>query len=810
MAQNSKKMAATKQGEKPTAPGRTTMTSSAGVSMLWEAPHVLADRLDLDHNIAANVIELLDEGCTVPFIARYRKEKTGNMEAERLREVQSAYEELKGVQSKAGTVVKQVEKQEKMTDGLLAAIRRSTTIEELDHLYAPYKVGSKATLAERARQLGLEPAAVGLLSQPHSYRPQQLVKPGEEGLQSPEEVDRGVQHIIADMVSKDKETMDTIRAMCKAGRVTLESTKSKSTAKKEKEEENTTHKFEQYYTFSCPLKFIKPHQVLAINRGESQKILSVKINIPDDVKTRFLAFCERRWVPQNAPPHAAGVIRKAVEDAYSRLIQPLMIRHYRADLTKTAEKQSAAVFSQNLQRLLLQPPVRGRVVLGVDPGYRHGCKLAVTSPTGQILHTDVVYLHDNRASREAGRIKRILQTHRCQTVAIGNGTACRETEAFFSQHIQQGTFRPLDVVYCIVNESGASIYSVSDEAKKEMPDLDPNLRSAVSIARRLQDPLVELVKIEPKNIGVGMYQHDISESMLKSALDGVVEECVSFVGVDINVCSETLLRRLAGLNAGKAKKLVEWRDANGSFINREQLRSVKGLGPKTFEQCAGFIRINPISINSSAKSTTEEEQSTNTAPGKKRKAAAEPKRKTKKAKTEANLTLNPLDMTCIHPESYSIALQFLNRVGGSLDELGQQNMRNKVQAALVKNNVERLAAELNCGTPTMQLIIDGLQQPLDYDIRAEFEKPLFKKGLVSMNDLKAGTTLTGRVTNLTDFGAFVDIGVGKDGLIHRSKIRPDRLKGKKSLGPGDKVEVKVLNVEPSRGRIGLELLTLIS
>ncbi|CAH1264026.1 SRBD1 [Branchiostoma lanceolatum] len=797
-----KKMANAKQGEKP--------PTSAGVSMLWEAAHVLSDRLDIYDYIAANVIELLDEGCTVPFIARYRKEKTDNMEAEKLREVQAAYEELKGVQLKACNVVKQVEKQGKMTDGLLAAVRRSTTIEELEHLYAPYKVGSKATLAERARQLGLEPAAVGLLSQPHTYRPQQLVRPGEEGRQSPEEVDKGVQHIIADIVSKDKETMDTIRAMCKAGHVKLESTKSKSTAKKEKEQENATHKFEQYYTFSCPIKYIKPHQVLAINRGESQKILSVKINIPDDVKTRFLAFCERRWIPRNAPQHAAGVIMKAVEDAYSRLIQPLMIRHYRADLTKTAEKQSAAVFSHNLQRLLLQPPVRGRVVLGVDPGYRHGCKLAVTSQTGQILHTDVVYLHDNRAVREAERVKRILLNHRCQTVAIGNGTACRETEAFFSQHIQQGTFRPLDVVYCIVNESGASIYSVSDEAKKEMPDLDPNLRSAVSIARRLQDPLVELVKIEPKNIGVGMYQHDISESMLKAALDGVVEECVSFVGVDINVCSETLLRRLAGLNANRAKKLVEWREANGSFINREQLRSVKGLGPKTFEQCAGFIRINPISINSSAKSTTEEEQSTNTAQGKKRKAAAEPKKRTKKAKTEANLTLNPLDMTCIHPESYSIALQFLNRIGGSLDELGQQNMRTKVQAALMKNNVEMLSADLKCGTPTMQLIIDGLQQPLDYDIRAEFEKPLFKKGLVSMNNLKAGTTLTGRVTNLTDFGAFVDIGVGKDGLIHKSKIRPDRLKGKKSLGPGDKVEVKVLNVDPSRGRIGLELLTLIS
>ncbi|XP_078593660.1 S1 RNA-binding domain-containing protein 1-like [Branchiostoma floridae x Branchiostoma japonicum] len=801
MAMAQKKMASAKPGEKT--------SSSGGVSMLWETAYVLADRQDIDNYIAANIIELLDEGCTVPFIARYRKEKTGNMEAEKLREVQTVYEELKGVQQKACNVVKQVEKQGKMTEGLLSAIRRSTTTEELEHLYAPYKVGSKATLAERARQLGLEPAAMAVLSQPHSYRPQQLVRAGQEGLQSLEEVERGVQHIIADIVSKDKETMDTIRAMCKAGHVRLESTKSKSTAKKEKEQENTTHKFEQYYTFSCPIKFIKPHQVLAINRGESQKILSVKINIPDDVKTRFLAFCDRRWIPRNAPQHVVGVIRKAVEDAYSRLIQPLMVRHYRADLTKTAEKQSAAVFSHNLQRLLLQPPVRGRVVLGVDPGYRHGCKLALTSPTGQILHTDVVYLHDNRALREADRVKRILLTHRCQTVAIGNGTACRETEAFFSQHIQQGTFRPLDVVYCIVNESGASIYSVSDEAKKEMPDLDPNLRSAVSIARRLQDPLVELVKIEPKNIGVGMYQHDISESMLKAALDGVVEECVSFVGVDINVCSETLLRRLAGLNASKAKKVVEWREANGAFINREQLRSVKGLGPKTFEQCAGFIRINPISINRPSKSSTEEEQSANIAQGKKRKAAAEPKRKTKKAKTEANMTLNPLDMTCIHPESYSIALQFLNRIGGSLDELGQQNMRTKVQAALMKNNVEGLAAELKCGTPTMQLIIDGLQQPLDYDIRAEFEKPLFKKGLVSMSDLKIGTTLTGRVTNLTDFGAFVDIGVGKDGLIHKSKIRPDRLKGKKCLGPGDKVEVKVLNVDPSRGRIGLELLTLI-
>ncbi|KAJ8418480.1 hypothetical protein AAFF_G00141890 [Aldrovandia affinis] len=502
------------------------------------------------------------------------------------------------------------------------------------------------------------------------------------------------------------------------------------------------------------------------------------------------------------------ILRDAVEDSYKRLIQPLLCRGYRSSLTASAEKESIAMFVRNLRQRLLVCPVRGRTIMSVDPGFRHGCKLAILSPTSQILHTDVVYLHHAGGAREADKLRHFMMKYSCHTIAIGNGTACRETEEFFAGLIARKFFLPLDVSYCIINEAGASVYSVSPEAVKEMPDLDPNLRSAVSIGRRVQDPLAELVKIDPKHIGIGTYQHDVSQTSLKAALDGVVEECVSFVGVDINICSETLMRHVAGLNAGRARSVAEWREKNGPFVNREQLKLVKGLGPKSFQQCAGFIRVNPENLHSCRSDSAEADQATV--------PSGKPATKRGKGKGPAAGTNrpNPLDQTCIHPESYSIAMRFLESVEGRVEETGRPELKQRVEAAVQRSGLEQLAKALDTTPETLQLIVDGLTQPSGFDIRQSFEQADFKRGIVSMGDLRTGAVLTGRVENTTLFGAFVDIGVGQSGLIHKSnitleKLPPDLRRRSLALGPGERVEVRVLNVDAQRGRIGLDLLRVL-
>ncbi|XP_078000990.1 S1 RNA-binding domain-containing protein 1-like [Glandiceps talaboti] len=773
------------------------------VDMLWDMSFALAESENIDEWVANNITQLVDDGCTIPFIARYRKENTKGMEPDKLREVVSAYDQLKRVQNKAANVIKQIKKVGKMDDSLNTSIRCARTMEELDHLYTPYKTGSKTTLAERARKLGLESAATLWMKSPGGINIQSYVKPEIKGLSSIAEVNKGIQHIIADTVAKDVETMTKIRELCSVGYVTIQSSKKTKPAEDEK-----AYKFERYYDFSCTVKNVKPHQVLAMNRGENLKILTIKVIITDGIVRSFKTWCSNRWVPRNCNQTVKGFIQNCIDDSYTRLIQPLVVRQTRSELTKKAENASIEVFSHNLKRLLLTPPVRGKVVLGVDPGFRHGCKLAMLSPLGQILFTDVMYIHDNRRNREAMKIKNMLINYSCETLAIGNGTACRETESFFSNLITSGFFRPLNVMYCIVDEAGASIYSVSDDAQTELPNMDANLRSAVSIGRRLQDPLIELVKIEPKHLGVGMYQHDVSASNLKGALDSVVEECASFVGIDLNVCTESLLRRIAGLSASRATKIIEWRNEKGSFTNREQLKSIKGLGPKTYEQCAGFVRINPQTIQRGTKEENETEQSSSSSRGK-RKAGTSKSSKSKKAKTVIQTAINPLDMTCIHPESYHIAEKFLKKMDASVAEMGQSSMRTKMDRTVRQYGMDQLAEEFEVGLPTLQLIMDGLKQPLDYDIRAKYEKPLFRQGLMSVNDLQIGTILTGRVCNVVQFGAFVDIGVGQNGLIHNSAMPAYRLQNGKPLGPGDKVQVKVTKLEISKGRIALELITVL-
>ncbi|XP_018580587.2 S1 RNA-binding domain-containing protein 1 isoform X2 [Scleropages formosus] len=816
------KLSSAPQG-KPVKRQTTGCSLSSNIHMNWDLIEVLSERMQLERWVCANLVQLFQEENTIPFIVRYRKEIINHMDADDVREVQLALEELCTVSKKCQSICQTLKKEGVLNAGLEEALKNCRTRDELEHVYAPYKKGSKLSKARRAKQLGLDPAAQALLQTPQTLSLHSWVKPHIQGVSTLEEVATGVEQILADMMAKDKETLAYVRSLCDRNTVTIHSSLSK-TALKEKEKGKEMQqrpvekpgkpkdidKFHLYYDFTCDVRRIQHHQILAINRGENLKILTVKVNIPDWVKSEFCRWCVNvRWRPKAyAREDLMKILNSAVEDSYKRLIMPLLCRSYRSSLTAAAEKESVAMFVRNLRRRLLACPVRGRVIMGVDPGFKHGCKLAILSPTSQILHTDVVYLHCARGTREADKLRNLMMKYNCQTLVIGNGTACRETEAFFTDLIAKKFFHPLDVSYCITNEAGASIYSVSPEAAKEMPDLDPNLRSAVSIGRRVQDPLAELVKIDPKHIGIGTYQHDMSQASLKSALGGVVEECVSFVGVDVNMCSETLLRHVAGLNAGRARSIVEWREKSGPFINREQLKLVKGLGPKSFQQCAGFIRINPEHFQTLCSGALAKSQ--NAA------VSEKPVPKKGKGKTSVLATpqLNALDQTCIHPESYSIAQRFLALIEGRMEEIGQQEMKERVEAALRRDSLEKLAKTLDTSLETLQLIVDGLTQPPSFDIRQNFEQADFKQGIVSMSDLQKGVVLTGRVENTTLFGAFVDIGVGCSGLIHKQYITPGKLpadlqRRSLALGPGERVEVRVLSVDMQRRRIGLDLIRVL-
>ncbi|XP_052042471.1 S1 RNA-binding domain-containing protein 1 isoform X2 [Apodemus sylvaticus] len=779
------------------------------LEMNWDIVQVLSERTNIEPWVCTNIIRLFNDDNTIPFIVRYRKELINNLDADFLREVRQTLDELRDVAKKAHSRIQKLKKEGRLSEGLLQALLSCKTFEELEHVCAPYKMGSKGTKAQRAKQLGLEGAARTLLENPGQLNLLSYIKPDVKGLSELKDIETGVQHILADMIAKDRDTLDFIRNLCKHRYICIQSSLAKVSSKKVNEKE--VDKFQLYQNFSCNIRNIHHHQILAINRGENLKILTVKVNISDGVKNEFCRWCiQNRWRPHGfARPELMKILHNSLDDSFKRLIVPLLCREFRANLTSDAEKQSVMMFGQNLRQLLLTSPVPGRTLMGVDPGYKHGCKLAIISPTSQILHTDVVYLHCGQGFREAEKIKRLLLHFNCSTVVIGNGTACRETEAYFADLIMKNYFAPLDVVYCIVSEAGASIYSVSPEANKEMPGLDPNLRSAVSIARRVQDPLAELVKFDPKHIGVGMYQHDVSQTLLKATLDSVVEECVSFVGVDINICSEVLLRHIAGLNANRAKNIIEWREKNGPFINREQLKKVKGLGPKSFQQCAGFVRINQDYIRTFCSQHTDSS-------GQNQEAALVTNEKLGKKKSKADATLipNPLDQTCIHPESYDIAVRFLSFIGGTLCEIGKPEMQQKINESLGKEGIEKTAERLQTTAQTLQVIIDGLSQPKTFDIRTDFDKPDFKRSIVCLEDLQVGTVLTGKVENATLFGVFVDIGVGKAGLIPirfitEAKLSKTKRRRSLGLGPGEKVEVKVLNVDIPRSRISLDLLRVL-
>lgn len=761
----------------------------------WKVDLAVSASVNARVDVVRNVVDMLQKDCTIPFIARYRREQTGGLQADELQNIQQTYQSLLSVKKKAQTMLAHLAKEKKGDATVKKLIISAKSLEELDHIFAPYKEAKGKSLAQRAKLLGLEDSANRILqgqTTVEALPPETLVKPEVKGLASANDVLLGWQHIIADFISKDRAVLDFLSNMSKSPGIMLTATKSSSAAKKAKEaltegkqQDHADKKYDNYINFSRDVRAVQPYQVLAINRGESQKMLTVKVVLPPSFPVSVRNFCASRVREQGAKMYGGTLrlVESAVEDAYSRLLEPHLIRSIRSTLTKVAEQESVNVFRSNLRQLLLTPPVRGHAVLGIDPGFKHGCKLAAVSASGKLLQHSVIHPHASPASRySAGNILRqLVVTHNCDLIALGNGTACRETEAFLSELISQRAFMPVPVKFCTIDESGASIYSVTKEAEAELPGLDPNIRSAVGIARRLQDPLLEYVKVEPKHLGVGMYQHDISESVLKNALEGVVVECVSFVGVDINVCPETILRKVSGLNAGTAKNIVEWRETHGPFKNRQQLLSVKRLGNKAFEQCAGFIKIFP----ETARATKGNGSS-----------APAQKQKSKKVSDE----FDPLDMTIIHPESYRFAELLICHLKLKKEDIGKQHFIETVKRESSRLGVNHFVNILGGSVATMSLIVDALQQNVEYDIRSEQHQPLFKSGVVSLDEIEVGQELTGKVKNCTQFGAFVDIGVGKDGLIHCSQMNGHK------VNLGDRVTVLVVNLERSRGRIGLRVI----
>lgn len=797
--------------------------STAEMEVTWDIIEEIAKDLQIPYKITKNVVNLLDNDNTVPFIARYRKEQTGDMEPDKIRQVKEVLSEFRAVKHRISTVRESIKKQGKLNPALNRSLSAATSMPEVEMLYAPYKPGSKRSLAERAREAGLESSAESILNNNTNIDLNTLIQPSSEDYSTESGVKKGLQYIIADIIAKNTEAKEHLNSVCQSSYIMLESIKTKKAAPTASKKEPKTkkgkcenskksveeHKFQNYFEFKCSIKSIKPHQVLAINRGEDNKILSVKVVLPENIKRLYTIFCHKKWIRPTATKSVKFLIEESVSDAYDRLVAPQVCRQIRSDLTKKAEKASIEVFCSNLKNRLLVATVKHKVVLALDPGFFHGCKLAVISKTGKVLYTDILYLNSKANSKmsEEEKLSDIVRNYNCEIIAIGNGTACRETETKVSNLIKKKAFPNLNVCYCIVDESGASIYSVSNVAKDELPDMDHSLRGAVSIARRLQDPLAELVKIEPKHIGVGMYQHDVSESKLKEALDSIVGECVSFVGVDLNTSSEHLLRKVAGLNATQAKNIVAWRNQQGKFNNREQLKLIKGLGQKTFDQCAGFIRV-VSGLHDSNEDTQDDKDSNLPKVGSKRKASqSEGSSKSKKVKLAVNSSINPLDRTWIHPESYHVAKQFIKKTGACIDDIGFTKFIEKVKTFMKTTDVKKLAQDLSTDEHTMKLIVDGLLQPINYDLRDKYEKPLFRTEITSLKDLTTGQKLSGRVSNVTHFGAFVDVGVGIDGLLHISKMKPDLLaqKNRSKLELGDRIEVMVDSLDLQKLRIGLSL-----
>lgn len=706
----------------------------------------LAEEFGLRTAQVEKTVELLDGGNTVPFIARYRKEMTGSLDDQVLRSLDERLNYLRSLDETREKIRAAISEQDALTDGLSAALDAAATLTELDDIYRPYKKKRK-TRATVAKEKGLEPLAEKILLQlPESDRPEVLAEEYvniDMGVNSADEAVAGALDIIAERISDDASVRRRLRFVCSAHGLLF--------SKAAVEDPGV---YETYADYREPLSKIPSHRILAINRGEKEKILQVGIDFP---KEKAMFILEKSYIREGSP--CTDAVRAAAADAYSRLIFPSIERELRAELTEKADTAAIGVFSENLHQLLMQPPLRGKITLGMDPGYRTGCKLAVVDGTGKVLDTGVIYpAPPHKKTDEAKRkVKDLVKKHGIQVFAIGNGTASHETEVFAADVIKE-----LDcgVSYMVVSEAGASVYSASPLAAKEFPDYDVSLRSAVSIARRLQDPLAELVKIDPKAIGVGQYQHDMPPAQLSRALDGVVEDCVNAVGVDLNTASAPLLGRVAGLNAAAAGNIVAYREENGEFTSRSQLKKVPRLGPKAFEQCAGFLRI---------------------AGGK-----------------------NALDNTAVHPESYAAAKELLSLCGYSEKEIGKSGAHG-LSSAVKERGENALAEKLGIGVPTLSDIVSSLEKP-GRDPRDELPAPLLRTDILSLEDLKPGTELTGTVRNVIDFGAFIDIGVHEDGLVHISQITNRFIKHPgEVLKVGDVVKVWVLSCDTEKKRISLTM-----
>ena len=705
----------------------------------------LARELSRDPVQVENVVRLIDEGNTIPFIARYRKELHGAMDDTTLRTLADRLQYLRNLAKRREEVRASIEGQGKLTEELAAALDAAATLAEVEDLYRPYKP-KRRTRATMAKEKGLEPLADALSAFGGPVDPAALaaayVDP-EKGVETVEDALQGASDIVAERISDDAGLRKVLRALY-LRRGTLVSRAA------EKEPEDTVYRL--YYDFQAPVSRVQGHQVLAIDRGEREGVLKVSVDLdPEAAKVAV----RRASVPGRA---AMDFLRAAADDAWDRLLQPSLEREIRNVLTEEAAEGAIRTFALNLKPLLMQPPVKGFVTMGLDPGYRNGCKVAVVDGTGKVLDTAVVYpTFSEKKKREAiDTLSRLVKKHGVQHIAIGNGTASRETEQMTVELIHRlgGSLR-----YMIVNEAGASVYSASQLAAEEFPQFDVNLRSAVSIARRLQDPLAELVKIDPKAIGVGQYQHDMPQARLGEALDGVVEDCVNAVGVDVNTASPSLLRRVSGLNAATAKNLVLYREEHGAFTARKQILNVPKLGPKAFEQCAGFLRV-------------PESQAV-------------------------------LDHTGVHPESYAAAQKLLEECGYTLEDVSAGKIGGLKEKAETLG-LESLAETCGVGVPTLTDIIKELLKP-GRDPRDELPPPILRTDVMELKDLKPGMELQGTVRNVIDFGAFVDIGVHQDGLVHISRL-PRRVKHPSELlSVGDIVTVWVVEVDEKRGRIGLTM-----
>ena len=696
-----------------------------------------------------NVVRLLDEGNTIPFIARYRKELHGAMDDTALRTLEERLQYLRGLEERRETVKKSIDEQGRLTDELAAAIDNAKTLAEVEDLYRPYKQ-KRRTRATIAREKGLEPLAALLFAQERGCpRPEDaargFIEP-KKGVETIADALQGANDIIAEWISDDAAIRGSLREMLEK-RGTLRSLAAT--------EEDSVYRL--YYDFEQPLSRLQGHQILAINRGEKEKMLSATVLLERELALPLL----RRAVVK---PGSAAMefVKSAAEDAYDRLIYPSLEREMRALLTERADEGAIGQFALNLKPLLMQPPVKGKVTMGLDPGYRMGCKVAVVDGTGKVLDTAVVYpTHGERQKNEAiAVLSRLIKKHGVEHLAIGNGTAGRETEQMAVELIRQVNEGGAHVSYMIVSEAGASVYSASKLAAEEFPQYDVNLRSAVSIARRLQDPLAELVKIDPKAIGVGQYQHDMPQKRLDEALSGVVEDCVNAVGVDINTASASLLQRVSGLNATTAKNVVAYREENGAFTSRAQIKKVPKLGPKAFQQCAGFLRV--------------------------------PESK------------SVLDNTAVHPESYEAAKALLALSGHMLADVKEGKLSD-LPARIKAYGEEKAAAEIGVGLPTLRDIMSELLKP-GRDVRDELPKPILRTDVLEMKDLKPGMVLTGTVRNVIDFGVFVDIGVHQDGLVHISQVADKFIKHPSEVvSVGDVVKVVVLEVDEKKKRIGLSM-----